>query len=251
MFMSKGNKIIAIAIILFIFSFKIVPTQGNTVRSHNQEYKLAINWQPAFCETRPYFTECKMQNLTSFEATNFTLHGLWPESIYCGVSQSIVSTDRDNKWSELPTIKLSTNLVKELTIKMPGVASNLHLHEWYKHGTCYSQIPEEYYQESLALLDQINQSKVRTLFANSINYNISSKKIRNQFERAFGNPATTKVAVKCQQDNYPTNRNMITELQLNLQGNIKPNTLVAELFKQSKTVSPGCSIGEVDRAGLD
>jgi ribonuclease T2 len=109
MFTSKGKIFIAIAIILFTFNFKIVPTQGNTFISQNQEYKLAINWQPAFCETRPYLTECKKQNQTSFEATNFTLHGLWPESIYCGVSQSIVNTDRDNKWSELPPIKLSIN----------------------------------------------------------------------------------------------------------------------------------------------
>jgi ribonuclease T2 len=251
MFMSERKIFVAIAIILFTFNLKIIPIQANAFTSQDKEYKLAINWQPAFCETRPYLTECKKQNLTSFEATNFSLHGLWPESIYCDVNPAIVSTDRDHKWSELPPIKLSTNLLQELTVKMPGVASNLHLHEWYKHGTCYSQTPEEYYQESLALLDQINRSQVRTLFVNNINHHLSAQKINNQFGRDFGNHATTKVAIECQQDRHPIKRNLITELQLNLKGNIKSNTSITELFEQSKRVSLDCLRGEIDRAGLD
>jgi ribonuclease T2 len=249
--LTSGRKIfIAIAIIFLTFNLKVISTQGNAL-TFGDLYKLAINWQPAFCETRPYLTECQQQNSTSFEATNFTLHGLWPESIYCGVSQAIVSTDRDRKWLELPPIKLSTNLVRELTVKMPGVVSNLHLHEWYKHGTCYSQTPEEYYQESLALLDQINRSQVRTLFVDNLDRHLSSQKIRNQFKRTFGNHATTKVAIECQQDKSSTNRNLITELKLNLKGNIKSNTSLTELFQQSQTIDRGCPLGKIDRSGLD
>lgn len=243
---------IAIAIILLIFNLSIIATPANTFStSQNKEYKLAINWQPAFCETRSYLPECKNQDTTSFEATNFTLHGLWSESIYCGVSPQIVSIDRANKWSDLPAINLSANLFKELKIKMPGVASNLHLHEWYKHGTCYSKTSEEYYLESLALLDRINQSKVRKFFQDNLGRSISSQSIINHVERDFGRNAGTKITFKCQQDNRPTNRNMITELQLNLKGEINSNTSIAELFKQSETVSIGCLIGEIDRVGLD
>ena len=48
----------------------------------------------------------------------------------------------------MPSLELSTDTRNELQIKMPGYASGLHLHEWYKHGTCYRETPEEYYQES-------------------------------------------------------------------------------------------------------
>jgi len=52
---------------------------------------------------------------------------------------------------------------------MPGVESLLHRHEWYKHGTCYNpqsdRPEEEYFEESLALLKQINNSSVQDLFA--------------------------------------------------------------------------------------
>jgi len=42
------------------------------------EYVLAVSWQPAFCETRPRLPECRSQTADRFDATNFTLHGLWP-----------------------------------------------------------------------------------------------------------------------------------------------------------------------------
>ena len=222
--------------------------------SQNTDNLLAISWQPAFCETRPSKPECVTQTEDRFDASNFTLHGLWPQprdNIYCGVSQENERLDRAKRWFELPDIELSDELKSELAIKMPGVESGLHLHEWYKHGTCYSATPEEYYRESLDLLDQVNNSVVQTLFVENIERNIMASDIRGKFDRAFSNEAGDKVSIQCKRDNEPTNRKMITELKLNLKGNIESDTLVADLFKNGKTVAKGCSIGEVDRAGLD
>ena len=127
----------------------------------NEDYLLALSWQPAFCETRPEKPECLTDDTKTFEATHVVLHGLWPqpyENVYCGVRTQIIALDKDSsKWLEMPAIELSKKTRKKLRKKMPGFASGLHLHEWYKHGTCYS----EYYQESLALLDQVNKSAVR------------------------------------------------------------------------------------------
>lgn len=150
---------------------------------------LAISWQPAFCETHQDKTECKTQTEERFDASNFTLHGLWPKPAYCNVNNQIRNLDQDGKWDELPPINLSPTLMTELAVKMPGVASNLHLHEWYKHGTCYSDTPEEYYRESLDLLDQVNESDVRILFVSNIGSNVDSDEIRQQFDEAFGNDA--------------------------------------------------------------
>ncbi|MGB5596474.1 MAG: hypothetical protein WBM62_20900, partial [Crocosphaera sp.] len=45
--------------------------------STNDDYLLALSWQPAFCETRPTKTECLTKDTDTFEAGNFVLHGLW------------------------------------------------------------------------------------------------------------------------------------------------------------------------------
>lgn len=213
----------------------------------------AINWQPAFCETQQQVIECQTQTETRFDATNFTLHGLWSESQYCGVSQQIIDLDKAKpyRWLDLPAIDLSDKLWAKLQVQMPGVASGLHLHEWYKHGTCYSQTPEEYYQESLALLEQINNSSVRELFVKNISKTITTEDIRKEFDRAFGNDAGDKVTVNCKYDTIPKNRKMIVELKLHLQGEIEPDTPISDLFKTSDFVAMECSTGEIDPVGFD
>ena len=213
---------------------------------------LAINWQPAFCETHQNVIECQTQTKERFDASNFALHGLWSEFQYCGVSQHIIDLDKakPSRWLDLPAIDLSKELWAKLEVQMPGVASGLHLHEWYKHGTCYSQTPEEYYRESLALLEQVNNSSVRELFVSNIGKTIKAKDIRKEFIRAFGKDAGEKVAVECKYDNPPSNRKMIVELKLNLQGEIEADTLIANLLKKGKPAETGCLIGKIDAAGF-
>ena len=215
---------------------------------------LAISWQPAFCETRPNKIECQTQNKDRFDAENFTLHGLWPQprdNVYCGVSNNNIQIDKSGEWSKLPSIDLSDKLFVELAIKMPGVASDLHLHEWYKHGTCYSQTPEEYYRESLILLDQVNNSLVQDLFANNIGQQITDDQIGAQLVEAFGDEVDNKVQIRCKKDNFPRNRTMIVELWLNFEGTIESDTKIRDLFKTASRASSRCSIAEVDEVGLN
>lgn len=218
---------------------------------------LAISWQPAFCETRPNKTECETQTTERFDASNFTLHGLWPQprgNDYCNVSQDIIDLDDNSStWSQLPPIDLSAELWQELQQKMPGTASDLHLHEWYKHGTCYSDTAEEYYQESLALLDQVNNSTVRELFVANIGSEVNSEEILAEFDTSFGNSAGSKVAISCATDRQPTRRRMINELKLNLQGEVESNTSMSDLFAEGDTVRDSniCSVGEVDPVGIN
>ncbi|NEP58171.1 MAG: ribonuclease [Symploca sp. SIO2G7] len=220
----------------------------------NQDYLLALSWQPSFCETRPSKTECRSQTAERFDATNLVLHGLWPQprqNVYCNVSKDIINLDKDRRWSELPPIDLSEETRQALAIKMPGLASDLHLHEWYKHGTCYSDSPEEYYQESIALLDQVNDSLVTDLLANNIGNFLSSDKIRDQFDQAFGEGAGSKVQVKCKRDIDEERNNMVVELFINFRGNIEIDTPIESLLEEGKVVSAGCSLGEIDPAGVN
>ena len=222
-----------------------------SVAPANQDYLLALSWQPSFCETKPDKSECRTQTAQRFDATNLVLHGLWPKGVYCNVSDKIKALDKPATWSKLPPIQLSKETREALAVKMPGFASSLHLHEWYKHGTCYSDSPEEYYQESIALLDQVNKSSVRDLFANNIGDFLSSTEIRNQFDQAFNAGAGLKVQVQCGKDIDENQDNMVVELQINLKGDIQPTTSMASLLKSGRSVPAGCPLGEIDPAGLN
>jgi ribonuclease T2 len=216
-----------------------------------QDYLLAISWQPSFCETKPDKEECQSQTGDRYDATHLALHGLWPQSgDYCNVSPAVRKLDLDKRWDELPPIALSDSTRQALAIKMPGYASSLHLHEWYKHGTCYSATAEEYFQESLALLDQINASPVRQLFADNIGQDLAAIAIRQAFDQSFGPQAGNKVQVQCKRDIDQDRKNMIVELQINLRGAIEPTTAMATLLKQGKNAPAGCPMGQVDPAGF-
>lgn len=235
-----------------------VPVQcGQLVGATNpvdQDYLLALSWQPSFCETKPDKPECQSQTAQRFDATNLALHGLWPQprnNIYCHVSSNLIFLDQDRRWSELPPIELSVETRDALAIKMPGFASNLHLHEWYKHGTCYSNSPEEYFQESIALLDQVNNSSVRDLFVSNIGNDLSASEIRNQFNQSFNPGAGNKVQIQCVKDIDQDRDTMVVELQINLKGDIQLDTAIATLLEAGQSVSPGCARGEIDPAGLN
>jgi ribonuclease T2 len=227
--------------------------QTGTVASR-KEFLLALSWQPSFCETKPGKPECQTQTAQRFDATNLALHGLWPQprdNAYCGVSQQIIQLDKDNQWSSLPPINLSVSTRNALAERMPGFTSNLHLHEWYKHGTCYSSSPEKYFQESMALQDQVNNSSVQDLFERNIGQYLEATTIRNEFDRAFGQGAGARVQIQCQKDIDQDQNNMVVELQLNLKGTIQPSTPIKGLLLAGKTVPAGCSRGEVDPAGVN
>ncbi|WP_427159955.1 ribonuclease T2 family protein [Aliinostoc sp. HNIBRCY26] len=211
-----------------------------------EDYLLAISWQPAFCESKPDKEECKRlaKNPSRPEATNFTLHGLWPQpedNVYCGVSRNDRALDGDPKinngndrdWSKLPAVEkeLSPETWQKLQAVMPGTLSNLHRHEWIKHGTCYQATPEEYFSESIVLLQAFNQSPVQQLFANSIGRQLAVREIDKSLS-SFGAKTGDKVEVKCDKSLR------IGELWVNLNGEITPDTPVSQLLVNSPNAEP-------------
>jgi ribonuclease T2 len=227
---------------------------SSVAASREPEYLLALSWQPSFCETKPSKQECQTQTSRRFDATHLVLHGLWPQpqaNIYCGVPQRIIQLDQNKQWANLPPINLSAPTRRALAEKMPGLMSNLHLHEWYKHGTCYSHSPEEYFQESIALLDQVNNSSVQDLLERNIGRFLEARTIRSEFDRAFSQGAGARVQVQCERDIDQDRNNMVVELQLNLKGVIQPTTPMKGLLLAGRNVPLGCSRGEIDPAGVN
>jgi ribonuclease T2 len=209
------------------------------------EYLLAISWQPAFCQSHQSKNECRTQDVNRYDANHFTLHGLWPQpqsNIYCDVSNVDKTLDKRNIWEQLPQPDISSATFEDLIEIMPGVASYLHRHEWIKHGTCYSPTPEEYFIESIMLTEQINASVVREYFADNIGKTIPVSEIKAKFDEAFGPGSGDKVKVKCSND-------MISELWINLKGEITSESRLSNLLLQAEPTSSKCQNGLVDPVG--
>ena len=230
---------------------------------------LAITWQPAFCETRPRVPECRSQRPGRADVTQFSLHGLWPQAQrgrgrgrgrenYCGVDPRTVRAGRSG-WRNLPRLGLDRDVERRLAVAMPGVRSYLHRHEWFKHGTCYGPTPDGYFRDALALLDEVNASPVRALFARNIGRRLETAAIRDAFDRAFGPGAGRRVRVQCRRDG---NRQVIVELLLHLQGTIGtktgqagrrtngPTNGLGGLLRAARPVRADCPGGIVDAVGL-
>lgn len=214
------------------------------------QYVLAVSWQPAFCEARGRLPECRSQTADRFDATNFTLHGLWPQprsQSYCGVGDRDVRLSKDRRWHDLPWQRLDEDLWRQLQVVMPGTRSGLHKHEWIKHGTCYDgSSTEEYFADSLQIMDALNASEVQDLFARSIGRHVSGDEIRAAFDRSFGPGAGERVRISCRNDG---DRRLIVELTIGLSGTIEPGSSTSEHILAAAETEAGCPGGIVDPVG--
>ena len=214
------------------------------------EYVFALSWQPAFCETKPDKAECKTQTASGFDATHFTLHGLWPQpngNFYCGVKASDRANDKPGRWGQLPAVELDAATRQELDQVMPGTRSDLERHEWIKHGTCSGKNQQGYFADAVRLLREVNASPVRALFEKSIGRELTSGQIRDAFDAAFGAGAGDRVRVSCVNDH---GRRLIGEVTLGLTGPIEPGTSLSGLMlAAAPTDNAGCPQGLVDATG--
>ena len=207
-------------------------------------YVLAASWQPSFCEKRPDKTECQEQTSNSYSATHLVIHGLWPQprtNVYCGVSSELKALDKNRQWFDLPPLDLSNELREELAIKMPGYKSGLHLHEWYKHGTCYSDMPEEYYQETIALMDQLNTSDVQTLLAQNLEQDVTHAQVAQAFQDSFA--TGDQVSMSCSTVN---GEKLLQELKIKLEGTIDDDSSLGVLMAAAHDAKVKCQEGQVD-----
>lgn len=192
---------------------------------------LAISWQNAFCETHRKKRECRNVDLNSYTASHFTLHGLWPQP------RNRVNCRGDKK------VWLDKKLYGDLLKVMPAAKRGLHKHEWKKHGTCYGKGADVYFEDSISLINQVNASVVRDIFAKKIGKVLTKKELMQAFDKSFGKGAGRKVKMMCK-------KGLITELHINLDGEISKGMDISKLLKSAKNAKGGCMKGKVDKAGF-
>ncbi len=231
-------------------------SRNMTISKHTKKYQnnilskqnlLALSWHNAFCETHRYKKECKRSLLTfgkgKYGESHFVLHGLWPQpknKMYCSVDKSLVAADKHKQWRDLPCLAIDKEIEDRLEKVMPGYASDLHKHEWIKHGTCYGTEVNRYFSDAVSLTEQINDSRVGDFFTKNIGKRVTLKQIRHLFDRSFGVGAGKHVEMKCK-------KGLITELWLHLGSGSDD---LATLLKKGKQTRSRCHKGLIDKAGF-
>ena len=228
------------------FGAEPAPPVAAPARAPTGAYVLALTWHPAFCESAAHLGECQNAE-RAYTADHVALHGLWPqEGEYCGVADRLVALDEANRWRSLPPLGLSDRLAADLSRVMPGAAAALDRHEWLLHGTCSGADVETYYGRAVALVDAVNASPVRDLFARNAGRHVTRDQIRAAFDAAFGDGAGRKVRIDCVADGR---RTLISELRINLKGAVMGRTPFDNLIAGARNAGNGCAGGIIDHPG--
>ncbi len=90
---------------------------------------------------------------------------------------------------------------------------------------------------------QLNNSKVRELFATHISSEINGAQIKEAFNLSFGSGAGDRARVACKRTE---GRNLIIELTIGLVGEIDDDPSLQGLIAASSPTNPGCPAGLVD-----
>jgi len=220
--------------------------QSRAATGTRATHVLAMGWEPAFCEQHRDKSECGKLTPSSFASTHLSLHGLWPQPRgrqYCNVAPDVRDVDHNHDWNDLPEPEISPDTHRRLAAVMPGVQSNLQRHEWIVHGTCFGGNADEYFARAAGLAEAVNASEVAKLFTGNVGKSLSAEAIRAAFDDAFGPGAGTRVTVSCHRRG---DNRTITELIINLAGDVKGSAGLATLMHAAQPVQPGCPGGLVE-----
>jgi len=221
------------------------PAAGTADSGARATHVLALSWEPAFCAAHGDKAECAAQTAQSPDATQLSLHGLWPQprgKFYCNVDPALRAADQAHDWASLPEPELSPPTRQRLAAVMPGLRSGLQRHEWIVHGTCFGGPADAYFARAAALTEQVNATPVRETFARAVGQSLSSDQIRAAFDAAYGAGAGARVTVNCQ-GRGPSRR--ISEIVVSLAGDVQGAAPIGDLIRAAAPVPPGCPSGVV------
>lgn len=204
---------------------------------------LALSWQSTFCELYGNRkAECNALSKTSESAQwqHFSLHGLWPNRKQCGTRYGYCSTVKlqPSDFCSYPEVELNASVRKNLEEVMPSAryGTCLERHEWWKHGTCRNQDPNDYFLLATQLTQTINASPwVKNFIHGNIGKKVTKQELNTNFDASFGQGAHTKMSLECA-------KGLLSEIRINLPEVIKgSDSMPSLLAKANKAGKGSCS----------
>jgi ribonuclease I len=113
-------------------------------------YLMTMSLHAAFCaDGHERMAECAVR-----APRPLVIHGLWPERLEVGAYPRDCPAQR---------LDLDPALAAELEPYMPGMRSDLHEHEWRKHGGCAGLDDDVYFRAALGLAKTLDAALSRAL----------------------------------------------------------------------------------------
>ncbi len=198
-------------------------------------YVFALSWQPAFCEGHKEKKECVSQTEERYDAKNLALHGLWPSRkgdrqhryAYCRVNNKIKNLDKPDSWCKMPKLNLTDETAKNLPIYMPGYASCLQNHEWYKHGTCSGLKANDYFEAAYTLDSKIADTNFGKFISANVGETVTSGDLLNEFEKDLGVGSRKYVNLFCDK---AQGDDMLSEVRIYLKKQLPKNGIAEGSF---------------------
>jgi len=211
------------------------PSGGGGVAGQFDSYVFSVEWTAAFCEGKPALPECADRNPDRFSAKNLALHGLWPDKAndashtygYCGVDSSIQSLDRAATWCQMPAPGISDAVMSRLKPAMPGAASCLQNHEWYKHGSCSGFTADEYFSQATALVTYIAGTNFGRYLAAHVGQTVTADAVLTAFESDFGAGSRSLVSLSCTKAN---GADLLLDVRMKLTQPLRPASELGKML---------------------
>jgi ribonuclease T2 len=208
------------------------PDPSCQIANNEDSYKLAVSWQPAFCESHKDKPECKITDSNAYQASNFTLHGLWPNKKDCGTNYGLCGKYKQQvkSFCDYEPVPMKPETVSQLGQVMPSVAEGtcLDRHEWYKHGTCQTDWnADQYFDTAVRLVKEFNDKGMSDFMKKNIGKTVSGSAFYKAVDEAFGKNASKRLTLGCDK-----NHNLV-DIFINLPKQIPENTALADLIQQA------------------
>ncbi len=216
------------------------PSGACNTSGQEDSYKLALSWQPAFCETHRDKPECHVTDQKAYQARNFTLHGLWPNKKSCGTGYGYCGEVRNKPghFCDYPALSLATEIRLELEQVMPSAraGSCLQRHEWHKHGTCQTKWSiDKYHQIASDLTRQFNESGIAYFISRNIGKQVDETDFYKRVDCALGENAHKRMRLKCKGGN-------LVDIYINLPKNLVQGELLgAAVLRANPDFKSGCN----------
>lgn len=194
-------------------------------------YVLALSWQPSFCESHRDKPECQIAEEQSYQARNFTLHGLWPSKRECGINYGFCGEvqSKPADFCKYPALALYVEVRNNLKQVMPSAAAGscLQRHVWFKHGACQTQWPvDEYFDVAIDLTRQFNASGIGRFMSRNIGKTVSEDAFIKLINDAYGRNTHKNIELKCNAKN-------LVDVYIYLTDNIVENRDLSDSLKNS------------------
>jgi len=193
-------------------------------------YVFAVSWQPAFCSKHRDKPECQVTDPNSYQAKNFTLHGLWPNKASCGTHYGFCGKYKKGMrpFCNFTKVPMRAETLNALGKVMPSAAygSCLQRHEWYKHGTCQTEWnADQYYSTAMRLVKEFNEQGMSGFMQRHMGKHVPTEAFLSAVDRAFGKNAHKRMKIICK-------GNDLTDIYINLPATIPSDKPLKNLIQQ-------------------